>query len=159
MNMIEIDVPGFRMIRLHTLVLDYNGTMAFDGLMIPQARDRLMRLSADLAIHVVTADTFGLVTAQLEGMSFCEVTILPQGDQAKAKLEFVQKLEANRVVAVGNGRNDARMLKEAGLGIAVLQKEGAASETLGAADIVCPDIESALDLLLNPLRVKATLRS
>jgi soluble P-type ATPase len=51
------------------------------------------------------------------------------------------------------------MLKEAALGIAVLHEEGAASETLLAADVACRSILSALELLTNPLWLKATLRS
>lgn len=157
--MIEVEIPGFRTLRLQSLVLDYNGTMAFDGLMIPSARERLMRLAELLTIHVVTADTFGKATTQLQEIGCCDVTILPAVDQAMFKLDFVQRLDANRVVAVGNGRNDARMLKEAGLGIAVVGGEGVAAEALLAADIVCPSISVALDMLLNPLRIKATLRS
>ncbi len=157
--MLEIEIPGFRTLRLHSLVLDYNGTMAQDGLIIPSIHGRLQRLADCLDVHVVTADTFGKAAPQMKELPYCDVTILPADDQAQAKLDFVQQLESNRVVAVGNGRNDARMLKEAGLGITVVQKEGAAWEAIAAADIVCPDIATALDLLLNPLRIKATLRS
>jgi soluble P-type ATPase len=51
------------------------------------------------------------------------------------------------------------MLKEAALGIAVVQEEGAFAETLMSADVVCTNIVSALGLLTNPLRLIATLRS
>jgi len=51
------------------------------------------------------------------------------------------------------------MLQAAALGIAVIGPEGAAADTLHAADIVAPNIHAALDLLLHPLRVVATLRS
>jgi soluble P-type ATPase len=51
------------------------------------------------------------------------------------------------------------MLKEAALGIAVIQEEGGAIKTLLAADIVMRSILDALDLLLHPLRLTATLRS
>ena len=157
--MLEIEIPGFRTLKLRSLVLDYNGTMALDGLMLPSIHHRLQRLGDLMKIYVVTADTFGKATPQLRELPGTETTILPTEDQAAAKLAFVQELEANRVVAVGNGRNDARMLKEAGLGVAVVQGEGCAFEAIEAADIVCPTIEVALDLLLNPLRIKATLRS
>jgi soluble P-type ATPase len=36
--------------------------------------------------------------------------------------------------------------------------EGVAGELLAAADLVTRDIRDALDLISNPLRVKATLR-
>jgi soluble P-type ATPase len=62
-------------------------------------------------------------------------------------------------VCIGNGRNDRLMLEEAGLGIAVVQREGAAVPTVLAADVLAPDILAALDLLTHPLRLLATLRS
>jgi soluble P-type ATPase len=51
------------------------------------------------------------------------------------------------------------MLQAAALGIAVILQEGIAVETLVTADVVCKDIISALELLTNPLRLTATLRS
>jgi len=51
------------------------------------------------------------------------------------------------------------MLKASALGVAVIQGEGAAFETLASADVVSTDIQSALSLLTNPLRLIATLRS
>jgi len=51
------------------------------------------------------------------------------------------------------------MLKEAVIGIVTIQGEGASGESVMAGDVVVPDIIKGLDLLLNPLRLKATLRS
>jgi soluble P-type ATPase len=62
------------------------------------------------------------------------------------------------VAAIGNSRNDRLILKRAAFGIAVVQEERAAAETLLAADAVSPDILAAFDLR-NPLRLTATLRS
>ena len=45
------------------------------------------------------------------------------------------------------------------LRIAVIQEEGGAVETLLVADISTRSILNALDLLLHPLRLTATLRS
>jgi soluble P-type ATPase len=50
------------------------------------------------------------------------------------------------------------MLKTAALGICILSTEGTAVDTLLAADLVAPDIQSALDLLEKPLRIIASLR-
>jgi soluble P-type ATPase len=50
------------------------------------------------------------------------------------------------------------MIKEARLGICIISQEGAAVETLMAADMVMPDVNSALDLLEKPLRIVAGLR-
>jgi phosphoserine phosphatase len=68
------------------------------------------------------------------------------------------KMGAENVVAIGNGVNDSLMLKKAALGIVVIGGEGAAQKTIKEADIVVKDIHDALGLLLNRLRLIATLR-
>jgi soluble P-type ATPase len=87
------------------------------------------------------------------------LSILPEKDQDQGKLAYIKELGAHATVSIGNGRNDGLMLKHAALGIALIQEEGASAETLMAAQIVCKDILSALDLLRNPKRMVATLRS
>jgi soluble P-type ATPase len=109
-------------------------------------------------IHVITADTFGKVEEQLAGLP-CRIRVLPRDGQDERKLEYVGELGCEGTVCIGNGRNDCLMLRAAALGIAVLQEEGAASAAIGAADAVCPDVVSALDLLRHPLRLIATLRT
>ena len=156
--MIDIAIPGFRHLRLKHLVLDYNGTIAIDGVLIPGVPEALNDLSAELSIHVVTADTFGAAAAQLAGLPVA-MKILESGDQVLAKREYVDRLGADTVIAIGNGRNDRDMLKIATVGIALVQKEGAAAQTIGNADIVCASILEALDLLRHPGRMIATLRS
>jgi soluble P-type ATPase len=116
------------------------------------------KLSEHVQVHVITADTFGKVTAELEGWS-CSIKILGQDDQVGQKLAFVHELGAERCVCIGNGRNDRMMLEAAALGLAVMLEEGTSRECLLAADIALPGIVPALDLLLNPLRLTATLRS
>jgi soluble P-type ATPase len=156
--MLEVRIPGHRTFAFSFLVLDYNGTIACDGRLIPGVRDRLEALSKNVAVHIITADTFGSVREAMTGVP-CEVVVIGKDNQTNAKADYVRRLEAQKTVAVGNGRNDALMLKEAVLGIAVIQEEGGAVETLVAADIVTHSILDALDLLLQPLRLIATLRS
>jgi soluble P-type ATPase len=50
------------------------------------------------------------------------------------------------------------MLECAAVGIAVVQQECASAAALNCADIIAPDILSALALLQNPQRMAATLR-
>lgn len=156
--MIDIDIPGYRVLRLGHLVLDYNGTLACDGEMIPGVEACLNELSEKLRVHVLTADTFGMAKSRL-AKTRCEVTILPVDRQDVGKLDYVKRLDALRTACVGNGRNDRLMLEAAALGIAVVLEEGAAAEALAAADVVCTGILPALALLKNPLRLVATLRS
>lgn len=157
--MLKITIPGYKTVQLDHLVLDFNGTLAEDGQVITGVKERLNTLAGPLQIHVVTADTFGSVQAALADVD-CRVTILPaDAPQDEAKQTYVTQLGAERTAAIGNGRNDRLMLQEATLGIAVVHVEGAAVATLVAADVVAPNILAALDLLANPLRLKATLRS
>jgi soluble P-type ATPase len=154
----EIAIAGYGELRLTYLVMDYNGTLAVDGRLIDGVQPLLRELSEKLVLHVLTADTFGIAEKGLAGVP-CELSVLPATDQQERKLEFIKSLGAGETVAIGNGRNDRLMLRDAVLGIAVILEEGACTETLMAADVVCPSILSALELVLNPLRLTATLRS
>jgi soluble P-type ATPase len=156
--MICVDVPGGASLRLEHLVLDFNGTLACDGVLLPGVRERLDRLSQAIQIHVVTADTFSHARDELTGVA-CRLCVLGPGEQARAKLKYVQQLGAEQTACVGNGRNDALMMDAAALGIAVVQVEGAAAQTLYAADVVVREIGDALDLLVQPQRLVATLRT
>lgn len=156
--MITVDIPGYGKLELAHLVMDYNGTLAVDGLLQPGVHEMLRALADRLSIHVITADTFGRAAEQLRETP-AALTVLPLGAQDRAKLTFVESLEASHTAAIGNGRNDRMMLKAARLGIAVILQEGAAWETLAAADVVCRGIVPALELLLHPKRLIATLRA
>ncbi len=156
--MIEISIPGFGNLVLEHLVLDFNGTLACDGTLLPGVSRRLRMLSKDLEIHVLTADTFGTCTAQVARLP-AQVTVMPPRNQDRAKAAYIKRLGPRRCVCVGNGRNDVAMLRNAALGIAVINEEAAAAAACAAADIVARDILSALDLLAQPQRLLATLRA
>jgi len=151
--LLEIAITSRRVLRLEYLLLDVNGTIALDGQPIPGVRERLDRLSETLGIWLVSADTQGTLAALAASLKV-KTHLLQPGDEAAQKAALVQELGAERVIALGNGANDAAMLHRAALGIAVMGGEG-----LTAADVVTPNIESALDLLLYPRRLVATLRA
>ena len=155
--MIEIMIPGYRNLHLQHLVLDYNGTLAQDGHLLDGVQPRLVNLAERLDLHVITADTFGQAQTNLASLP-CKLIILPAQNQAQAKLAYVENLGRDQVAAIGNGRNDRLMIEAAALGMALIQAEGAAFETLAVADVVMTDICSALDMLLSPKRLIATLR-
>ena len=156
--MIALTIPGFGALELQHLVLDYNGTLAVDGKLLPGVRNALMALADELDIHVTTADTFGLAGAELAGLPV-NITIIAQEAQADAKLAHVEHLGTAGVFAIGNGRNDRKMLAAVAVGVALVQAEGSAAETIAAADVVANGIVEALGLLLYPKRLIATLRS
>ncbi|NHM25563.1 ATPase P [Desulfofundulus sp. TPOSR] len=155
--MLTVDIPERGLLQLQHLVLDFNGTMARDGSLLPGVEERLNTLAEKLVIHVLTADTFGT------GEKACRnikgyVHVLKPGKGGSQKLKFIEKLGPQNTAAVGNGTNDTLMLKNAALGIVVLGPEGASVQALLAADVVVTDICQGLDLLLHPKRLIATLR-
>ncbi len=155
--MISLAIPGVGDLRLTHLVLDVNGTLTADGLLLPGVAQRLHLLSSQLSVHLLTADTRG-TAGELSARLGVDLTRVQPGQEAEQKRAYVEAMGAEQVVAVGNGNNDVLMLSTAGLGIVVLGDEGAASRALIAADLVVRDIADALDLLLKPTRVLSTLR-
>jgi len=136
------------------LVLDYTGTLSLGGALLPGVAERLERLATDLCVTVLTADTFGTAREALENLPV-EVRIIGNGTD---KAEAVSAMGPEEVIAIGNGRNDISMMEVAGLSVAVLGPEGSAADLLACADVVTRDVCDALDLILHPLRLKATLR-
>ena len=155
--MIAINIPGFTDIHLEHLVLDYNGTLAFDGKRLKGVSALLNQLANHLHVHIITADTFGSVKKMFAD-SPCTVIVIASGNEDQDKRNYVQRLGSQTTACIGNGRNDQLMLEQAALGIGVIQQEGASFAALMAADIVTSNILDALDLLLNPKRIVATLR-
>lgn len=159
--MIELSVPGRGIIRLEHLVCDVNGTLAVDGKLVEGVKGRISALRDRLTIHLLTADTFGRQALIDQQLNLTAARLTPSqetGDEARQKADYVRRLGAERVVAVGQGANDALMLSAAAVGICLISPEGTAVETLQSADLVVPDILTALELLERPLRLVATLR-
>lgn len=155
--MLNLDIPGYKKLELSYLVLDYNGTLAIDGVLINGVREMLNALSDVLEIHIITADTFKKAENELLHIN-CRLIVLEGDKQSVKKNEYITKLGCEKVIVIGNGRNDALMLENAAIGIAVVQQEGSSRESVMKADIICSDIKTAFELIKNPLRIKATLR-
>ncbi len=153
-----VDIPDFGAYEIDHLVCDFNGTLAVDGVLLPGVAEALSALARTVEVHVVTADTFGTAQRALEGVD-CRIHLLRRDDQRHAKLAYLFVLGPQRSICIGNGRNDVDMLRAAAVGIAVINAEGAAGETVAAADIVCNSIGDALALLHEPKRLLATLRA
>jgi len=154
---ISVDIPGRGIHKLKHIVLDYNGTMAKDGLLLPGVEERLNQLSDNIEVHILTADTFGKCRVECKGIKGT-VQVLSQPTGAEEKEAFVERLGAEHTVSMGNGANDRLMLAKAALGIVVLGSEGTSVQALQNADIAVKDINEGLELLLQPKRLVATLR-
>lgn len=142
---------------LESLVLDVNGTLTMDGELLPGVADRIEALKEKLNITLLTSDTYGKGAQAAEelGVAFFKVGSESGGPD---KRDFLSTIGPEVSVAIGNGFNDRYMLKDAALSIAVIGGEGACHEALRMADVAVNNILDALDLLLHPLRLIATLR-
>ena len=139
---------------LTRLLLDFTGTLSCDGVLLPGVAERLTELGRKLHITVLTADTFGTAAKQLAGLPV-ELHLIQTG---RDKADFMAGIDCSQTTAIGNGRNDVAMIRLAALGVAIIGPEGCAGELIVAAKLVTGNIITALDLLRNPLRLKATLR-
>jgi len=153
----QIEIPYYKTITLKHLVLDYNGTIAKDGQLKKEVKHLLPNLCKCYTVHVITADTFGSVKAQMADFDLT-VTVLKTDNHTAEKAAYIDQLKKTNTVAIGNGNNDSQMLSNAILGIAIIGDEGCATVTLQKSDISCNCIEDALNLLLNEKRLIATLR-
>lgn len=155
--MIEITIPGRGSYKFKHLVLDLNGTIALDGEIIEGVEERLEILGKSLSISIVTADTYGSAQRLDESLK-SKIHRIEEGKEDAQKLALVQQLGKESTVSIGNGSNDISMLKQSALGICVLGKEGTSIEALMNCDLIVLNINTALELLLHPNRLVATLR-
>lgn len=152
--MIHIEIPQRGSYQLHHAVFDINGTLAIDGVALVGVADYLHTLSRHLSIHLLTAGTHGNLK-ELEKELGHSLKIIHTGED---KVNYVKMLGSDSVVAIGNGANDTGMLQLAAIGIAVLTDEGVAISALRAADVLVTHPVHAIELLLLPKRLVATLR-
>ena len=152
--MIRIDIPLRGIVELQHAVFDVNGTLAVDGKPIPGVADCLKALGEHLSLHVLTAGTHGNI-AELERVLGFPLHMITIGEE---KVHYVEHLGPASVIAFGNGMNDVGMLRLAAIGVAVLAGEGVAIGALQAADVLALGPVDAIDLVLNPKRLVATLR-
>ena len=155
--MLNIQIPGRDALTLNHLILDYNGTIAEDGEIIGSILPRLEALSDYLSIYVITADTHGSAAKKCEGLPL-QVLTFPTTEVGQIKADETKKLNGG-VVTIGNGYNDIPMSDAADLSICVIGREGCCGALLVHADVVVTSIDDALDLLLKPHRLRATLRT
>lgn len=157
---ITVDIPGFGQRRIRVAVSDYTGTFSFAGAIEPDVKRRLSELVSLVDLHIVTADSFGTAERELAGIVVPYKLRTARHDVEKAG--YVSHLDLSQVAAFGNGNNDRLMLKAVkeggGVAIAVDNGEGCALDAMLNAHVFVTGAANALDLLLEPVRMKATLR-
>ena len=156
--MIKIEILWFKTIKAEHLVLDFNGTLAIDVLFIEGVIGQLVHISVTLHVHVRTADTFSSVQNEIRGLPI--TIIIPETtEQNKQKSDSVKNSGSESIIAIGKGKNDVLMLKEAFLSIGIIQAEGAFFQVLSNSQFLCSSVIDALSLLNNPKRLVANLRN
>jgi len=158
---VVIDIPGFGRRLIRVVVSDYTGTHSLGGTVDAAVKRRLRELASLVDLHIVTADSFGTADTELRGIVIPYKLRSVKHDAEKA--EYVSQFDLMHVAAFGNGNNDRLMLKTVkeagGLAIAVDNGEGCALDAILNAHLFVTGAANALDLLLDPVRLKATLRS
>jgi soluble P-type ATPase len=162
--MLILDIPSRERIELEHLVCDFNGTLAEDGCLWEGLAWRVTQVAHLLQMHVVTADTYGTAQRMAQMLQeACDASRVagPVWERVASGLEkeqYVKRLGAQRVVAIGNGANDVAMLRAAAISICVMGSEGACTQALLASQLVVTNPIDALDVVLRPSRLTATLR-
>lgn len=156
--MISLNIPGFKKLEIEHLVLDYNGTLALDGNLLPGVGKLLKELAEDVQIHVLTADTLGQCEEELSGLPVT-IHIIEGSPEDQAKLNYIESLGCDKCACIGNGRNDRLILRFASLGIIISGAECMSMKAARTADLVATDITGALGLFTHPVRLLTTLRN
>jgi soluble P-type ATPase len=155
--MIGIDIPGWGTMEIENVVLDLNGTLATDGKIPPEIKRKINSLAGHVKTFILTADTQGTATEEIRELG-AELIKIEGKDSKQGKFNFLKTQDLEKTAVLGNGSNDQLILKEAGLGIAILGDEGVSVTALKQADILVKNISDGLDLFLKPKRLIATLR-
>jgi soluble P-type ATPase len=151
---LSVPIPGRGELRLEHLLLDVNGTLTDRGVLIDGVEARIASLREALDIQLVSADTFGTLDAIAVRFGVAAVRAASGED----KLRVLNEWGHDRSAVIGNGANDVLVLETAAVGFVVLGPEGASAAALRSADVVCASAADALDLLLDPKALSATLR-
>jgi soluble P-type ATPase len=151
---LSVAIPGLADFHLEHVLVDVNGTLTNRGELLDGVEARLGRLSNAIYIRLVSADTFGTLDTIAARMNVSAV----RASTGEDKLRLLDELGRERCAVIGNGSNDALVLEAAALGFAVIGPEGASAAALRSADVVCVSAADALDLLLDPKALSATLR-
>jgi len=148
-----IEIPNVDTFNIKNILLDYNGTIAESG-QILEIDSYLQSLSKNYNVYIVSGDTFGNVKAVMKDHDVtCIIT-----HNAQEKLAFLNRLGPQETIAIGNGSIDAQMLYAAAIGIVVLGQEGCSMKALMNGDILVKSISDAFDMILQPLKLIATLK-
>ena len=156
----EFIIPHYGKITIKNIIFDINGTIQFKGQIADDLVKKFQELKKSYKVYLVSADTRGNLKELAEKLEVSYIKINPiENSEAEEKNRELIKLGKDVTVAVGNGNNDALMLKNSILGITVLGSEGATIKSILNSDVIVPDPISAINFLLDEKVILGTLRS
>ena len=103
----KIEIPGYPSLDLKYLLLDYNGTIALDGIISEAVANKIRQLSDLFQIYVLTADTNGTARQMCEGLPV-EILTFPNDAAMQEKQNILYSLGKENCAAIGNGRNSLK---------------------------------------------------
>jgi len=149
------NIPGQGELELKTIILDLNGTISVAGNVVEGVKERIGQLkTAGFSLVLFTGNTRNDADQLSDDLGI--EWKLAKSDEDKRDLAL--GLEPDRCVSIGNGLIDLELMKVVKLSIVTLQAEGVHVQTLLNSDVVVSSINDALDLLIDPQRLIATLR-
>lgn len=151
------EIPGYGTLEIKNLILDYNGTIAKDGKLLEGLSDILNRLAEIVDVYVLTADTYGSVEKEMESLPV-KVKVIKGENELVEKRDFAKELGSQVTMAIGNGYNDQLLFREVKISVVIMGSEACATILFNIADLVANDIYDALGLILNPTRLRSSLR-
>lgn len=156
---IHIKIPWGDKYVIDNVVFDLNGTLANNGKIAETTVNLLKDLAEETNIYILTADTHGTAESLRKKMGdFIKIVVLQSDDHVEEKAKFVHSLGYRETIAIGNGMNDVKMVQEAVLSIGVIGKEGMYAPLIQRVSILVTDIDDAIEMLIHPLKMVATLR-
>lgn len=155
--MFKQEIPGYGMLEIKNLVLDYNGTIAKDGKLLKDLKEIINKLADIVDVYILTADTYGTVEKEMADLPV-KVQVIKGENELVEKRDFARELGANVTMAIGNGYNDQLLFREVKISVVVMGCEACATILFNIADLVASDIYDALGLILNPTRLRSSLR-
>lgn len=155
----EIDIPNYGKLIIKNVVFDLNGTLQFKGKISEAVVNKIEQLKEFYDIYILSADIRGNLKELAKKLNVSYIKINPKEiTESEAKNNELIKLNKDNTIVVGNGNNDALMLKNAVISITVLGEEGATVKSILNSDVVVPNPISALDFLLDEKIMSGTLR-
>lgn len=152
----EYIIPWYKKsLMLNTIILDLNGTISIDGKLIPWVKDKILALKKEWWTVLLCSGDTQWTAAKTAKWLWATLHICKNQNDKK---NILKEYKTKHCVAIGNGHIDIKLMEKCALSIAVIQAEWCYSKAILSSDIVCLTIVDALDILLMPKRLIATLR-